>query len=155
VVETAEPVDLTALVAEIVADCDFEARESGRQVVLVSSDACRTVGDRDLLRRAIENVVRNAVRHTADGTAVEVSVETGLDASTVRVRDHGPGVPEESLAEIFRPFFRVGSARDRTSGGTGLGLAITRRAVEAHGGEVVARNVPTGGLEIAISLGPQ
>ncbi len=151
-VEAAEPVDLTVLVGEIAADCDFEARESGRRVELVSVGDCRTTGNRDLLRRAIENVVRNAVRHTADGSAVEVSLEAGPDACFLRVRDHGPGVPEANLSEIFRPFFRVGSARDRTSGGTGLGLAITRRAVEAHGGEVVARNVPTGGLEVEIAL---
>ncbi len=70
----------------------------------------------------------------------------------VKVRDHGPGVPEEHLESLFEPFTRVGEARDRKSGGAGLGLAIARRAVEVHRGTVSARNHPGGGLEVEIRL---
>jgi two-component system sensor histidine kinase CpxA len=68
------------------------------------------------------------------------------------VRDEGPGVPEEALSDIFRPFYRVDDARDRETGGTGLGLAITERAVRLHGGTVNASNLPGGGLLVEITL---
>jgi len=67
------------------------------------------------------------------------------------VRDHGPGVPEESLEALFRPFYRVNPGRDRDSGGVGLGLAIAKRAVELHHGALRAANMHPG-LRVAIEL---
>jgi two-component system sensor histidine kinase CpxA len=109
------------------------------------------------LRSAIENVVRNAVRYTAEGTAVELSLrcsgsEMEKAQAVISVQDHGPGVPEETLGKLFRPFYRVADARDRQSGGAGLGLAITARAVRFHGGDVTASNAQGGGLLVEISL---
>ena len=77
-----------------------------------------------------------------------------MDAAKARVtvRDRGPGVPEESLAHLFEPFYRVNDARDRDSGGAGLGLAITRQVVKAHGGNVSAVNCADGGLQLTIEL---
>ncbi len=148
--------DLDRLVRQQVEDADFEARSRNRRVSLVRSEPCRVVGVPELLRRAVENVLRNAVRYTAEESAVEVSLACedagGGRQAVVRVRDHGPGVPDEALADIFRPFHRVGEARDRQSGGTGLGLAITYRAVLAHGGTVVSANAPDGGLAVEIRL---
>ena len=72
--------------------------------------------------------------------------------AVITVRDHGAGVPENALVEIFRPFYRVDDARDREAGGVGLGLAITDRAVRLHGGSVEAANEPTGGLVVTIVL---
>jgi two-component system sensor histidine kinase CpxA len=68
------------------------------------------------------------------------------------VRDHGPGVPEDALDEIFRPFYRVDEARDREAGGVGLGLAIAERAVRLHGGRVKAANESPAGLAVTIVL---
>jgi signal transduction histidine kinase len=68
------------------------------------------------------------------------------------VRDHGAGVPDAALTEIFRPFYRVDDARDREAGGVGLGLAIAERAVKLHGGSVTAQNVAEGGLIVTIIL---
>jgi len=70
----------------------------------------------------------------------------------ISVRDHGRGVPEDSLADIFQPFYRVGDARDRLSGGSGLGLSITDRAIRLHGGSVRAVNCADGGLLIELRL---
>jgi signal transduction histidine kinase len=151
-----ESIYLTQLVQETVADADFEAQNLNRAVRIVESDESLVTGSRLLLRSAVENVVRNAVRYTAEGTAVEITlrVEDAGDDSTavISVRDHGPGVPEESLDDLFRPFYRVTEARDRQSGGTGLGLAITERAVRLHGGAVKAVNAPGGGLLVEIRL---
>lgn len=108
------------------------------------------------LRSAVENVVRNAVRYTAEGTEVEISLycEKRREGrfAVIRVRDRGPGVPEESLALLFRPFYRVGEDRGRGSGGTGLGLAITERAARLHGGSVSAANAPGGGLLVELAV---
>ena len=150
-------VDLTALVNEVAEDADFEARSLNRAVQVVSSDKCSINGVEELLRSAVENVVRNAVRYTPEGTAVEVALRKQNGGSdnyaVISVRDRGNGVPEEALEKIFRPFYRAEDARDRQSGGgTGLGLAITERAVRMHGGSVQAVNVPGGGLSVEMKF---
>src|SRR5215213_8304064 len=146
-------VDLAALVKEVAEDADFEARSQNRAVQVVSSDDCSIKGVEELLRSAVENVVRNAVRYTPEGTAVEVALSRQNGHAVISVRDHGHGVPEESLETIFRPFYRTEDARDRQSGGgTGLGLAITERAVRMHGGSVQAVNSADGGLNVEMRL---
>ncbi len=151
-----EPVELEPLVRQVAQDADFEARGRNRSVRVIGSEAVTLAGVAELLRRAVENVVRNAVRFTAEGTAVEIRVARvpgdGEARVRVEVRDRGPGVPREALSELFRPFYRVSEARDRNSGGSGLGLAIAERAVRLHGGTVSAANLPGGGLEVAVEL---
>jgi two-component system sensor histidine kinase CpxA len=144
-------VDLAALVKEVADDADFEARSINRAVQVVSSDHCSIKGIEELLRSAVENVVRNAVRYTPEGTAVEVALSRQNGHAVISVRDRGNGVPEESLEKIFRPFYCTEDARDRQSGGgTGLGLAITERAMRMHGGSVEAFNASDGGLSVEL-----
>lgn len=148
--------DLTNLVQEVASDGDFEARARARRVEVISADACTITGVEELLRSAVENVVRNAVRHTREGTTVEVSLQR-LDGPSgpmaiLRVRDYGTGVPEVMLAEMFLPFRRVPASGDANPEGAGLGLAITERAASAHGGKVRAMNAADGGLIIEIAL---
>jgi two-component system sensor histidine kinase CpxA len=145
--------DLAVLVRSITDDANFEAHGRNRNVKLESPERCPMVGNELLLRRAIENVIRNAVQYTAEGTEVEVGLAgVEQDTAVITVRDHGAGVPENALAEIFRPFYRVDEARDRGAGGVGLGLAIADRAVLLHGGAVAATNAPEGGLLVKITL---
>jgi signal transduction histidine kinase len=148
--------DLKALVSDIVADAQWEARERDCRVDLVSDGDCEIRANPDLLRSAAENVIRNAVRYTASGTAVEVRLECHRgddgDAAIVRVSDRGPGVPAAELPNIFRPFYRVADARDRQSGGVGLGLAIAERVARVHGGSVHAENRAGGGLEVVLRV---
>jgi len=146
-----ENLDLTEIVRDVAADADFEAKAKGKAVDLVWSDKCTMVGNENLLRSAIENVVRNAVKYTDDGTTVRVSVVADNGKAKIQIGDRGGGVPESELKNLFIPFYRLGEARDRKTGGTGLGLAIARRAIVAHKGEISARNV-SGGLEIEIIL---
>jgi two-component system, OmpR family, sensor histidine kinase CpxA len=149
-------VNLTDLVNDVATDADFEAQGSNRSVRVTESDSITTSGSPELLRSAIENVVRNALLYTSEGSEVEISlrrvVTDGIPQAKVIVRDHGAGVPEVALTNIFRPFYRVGDARDRGTGGTGLGLSITQRAVHLHGGTVQARNAIDGGLIVEILL---
>jgi two-component system sensor histidine kinase CpxA len=145
--------DLAELVDEVVRDADFEAAASDKSVLFDPDGPLMTPGNREMVRRALENVVRNGVRYTEEGTAVEVRLERdGSEWVEIRVRDHGPGLPQEALTEIFRPFYRYTEARDRQSGGTGIGLAITERAVHLHGGQVRASNADGGGLLVVIRL---
>jgi two-component system sensor histidine kinase CpxA len=148
--------DITVLISEIVQDVDFEARSSDRSVVAAPCGPLLLNGNKELMRQAIENLVRNAVRYTATGTAVEISMrrkETGgRSLAHIEVRDYGPGVPESELYDIFRPFYRVNDARERKSGGTGVGLAISDRAVRLHGGSLRAFNAPGIGLVMELEL---
>lgn len=151
-----QPVELCALVREVVEDAEFEARGHERAVKLNECETCETSGTHALLRSAVENVVRNAIRHAPDGTAVEVALRRGQEGevnyAVLRVRDAGAGVPEDALSEIFRPFYRADDSRTRETGGVGLGLAITERAVRLHGGSVTAANVTGGGFVVEIRL---
>ncbi|WP_419785022.1 HAMP domain-containing sensor histidine kinase [Pseudodesulfovibrio sp.] len=148
--------DIGSLARVVVDNAAFEAREDGVEVVLhmapdeeeTGTTAC---GEAELIRRALENVVRNGVRHSPRGTSVRVTVtrDMGSDSCRIRIADSGPGVPEKDLGKIFEPFVRLGN----TSGsGAGLGLAIAKRAVTVHGGTIQAINGPNGGLQITITL---
>ena len=152
----ADALDLAELVREVAEDADFEARPSQRRVEVVSAGQLELLGYAEILRRAVENVVRNAVRFAPSESAVEVRLERALiegrPMARLHVRDRGPGVPESYLKEIFQPFFRVSESRDRRSGGSGVGLAITERAVRLHGGSVSAKNADGGGLIVSIAL---
>jgi two-component system sensor histidine kinase CpxA len=144
-------INLTKLVESVAADADFEAQAKGKSVKILENHNCRVFGNENLLRSAVENVLRNAVRYTKEGTAVEVSLSNGKGNAEIRVRDFGEGVPEAELENLFRPFYRVGEARERKTGGIGLGLAIAERAVHAHKGTIKARNTENG-LSVLIKL---
>ena len=149
-------VRLDELLRDVVDDARFEAQGRNCRVVGPLIEPCEVSGNPTLLRSAIENVVRNALRYTGEGTEVEVRLECGdaVDArnAIIRVMDSGPGVPEEALDKMFRPFYRIADARERQTGGVGLGLSITERAVRLHGGSVKAMNRPGGGLVVEIHL---
>ena len=144
-------VDLTNLVRDVAADADFEARAKGKFVEITSADTCAVLGSVNLLRSAIENVLRNAVRYTADRSVVDVSLNANNGKAVLQVSDKGGGVPDAELPNLFRPFYRIGEARERKTGGMGLGLAIADRAIKAHKGTISARN-GNGGLIIEIVL---
>jgi two-component system sensor histidine kinase CpxA len=105
----------------------------------------------ELLSRAVGNLLRNSLLH-APGSSIHVTASTKRDRVTLLVRDEGPGVPADSIARLFEPFYRVDIARTRESGGTGLGLAIVKTCIESCNGTVTARNHEHGGLEIEVEL---
>lgn len=107
---------------------------------------------RDLLQRAVGNVVRNAMLHAPDSKAIDVMARRSNGHVTLAISDDGPGVPDESLPRLFEPFYRVDTSRTRDTGGTGLGLAIVKTSVESCGGTVTARNRSPHGLEVVIEL---
>lgn len=148
------PLDLGMLVEEIVADATFEAPRRRADIVLQSPDQAILVnGDADLLRRAIENVVRNALFYTAEKTPVLIALSRKTaKRAVIEVRDEGPGVPAEALAHLFEPFYRVDEARARKTGGAGVGLAICQRVVALHDGTVSAQTNRPSGLVVRIEI---
>ena len=149
-------VDLSELVSTIAADAEFELQERGCHVEIIQAADLNVLGDPGLLRSAIENVLRNAVRFTKQGTTVEVHLRAGAASpateALVIIRDHGPGVPEAELVNIFRSFYRLADPPGLESTGAGLGLAIAERIVRVHKGSIRAINEPTGGLSVEMTF---
>ncbi|NVZ71847.1 sensor histidine kinase [Pseudomonas costantinii] len=146
-----ESVDIVELLAMIVEDAQFEAGLKGCHVHLPACPPFIACVSGELLYRCFENVIRNAVRYTRPDSSVRVSAQVSTDGNRLKVRitDQGPGVEIDRLQSIFHPFERgVGDA----SVGFGLGLAIAARAVQMHGGSIVARNEPGGGLTVEVNL---
>jgi two-component system OmpR family sensor kinase len=145
-----ERVELGAMARECVAQAALEA--SAREVRLDTELAAEVAveGSAALLERALGNLISNALKFSPEGGQVVVSVQIAQGQAELRVRDHGPGVPEAELEQLFRPFYR-GSNAARAEG-HGLGLAIVQRVVRVHGGELEARNAEGGGLDVRMRL---
>ncbi|HWJ34013.1 MAG TPA: ATP-binding protein [Steroidobacteraceae bacterium] len=163
-----EEFELDEVIEEVVRDANFEGMVKGCHVLLSGATHATLSGNRELLRSAIENVLRNAVRYSPEGAVVDVSVARRNTAGpsspgspppgspalglSIVIRDRGPGVPAGDLERIFEPFYRVAESRDRDSGGEGIGLAITSQVMKAHGGSARANNHAGGGLEVSLNL---
>jgi two-component system, OmpR family, sensor kinase len=147
-----EAVDVDEVIDEVVRDAEFEGTAKGCRVQTHGATGSVVSGSRELLRSAIENVLRNAVRYSPQGAPVEVAVERSAAGLTIAIRDRGPGVPAAELERIFEPFYRVAESRDRDTGGEGIGLAITSQVMKAHGGTARAENRAGGGFEVRLNL---
>lgn len=148
---SSESLRLDQLLGEVVDDCRVEADARGCQIAFSAKRELTMHGDREVLRRAVENVVRNAIRYTPAATSVDVQLDATTGAARISVRDYGPGVPDEALPKIFQPFFRVDDSRHTATGGVGLGLAIASRAIGLHHGKLWAENTHPG-LKVWIEL---
>jgi two-component system OmpR family sensor kinase len=151
--------DLADLLADVVSDVRFEAEAANIKLDVVIPEHLRARtelilnGNSELLRKAIENVLRNAVRFSRPGQSVTLSLNCPADAPgtlQIEISDQGPGVPSAALERIFEPFERL--EQSSSSGGFGLGLAIARSAVRAHHGTIWATNRPGGGLIVTLQL---
>jgi signal transduction histidine kinase len=115
--------------------------------------------DREMLRRALNNLVENGLKYTPEGKCVSLSIQAGEGSCRFVVRDEGPGIPAEQLPRIFARFYRADSARSRTGNapdrrqpGTGLGLAIVNAIAQAHGGKVEVRSVEGEGSVFVLEI---
>ncbi|MFT7681466.1 ATP-binding protein [Moritella dasanensis] len=147
---TKESFNLDSLLQSICDDAIFEAEQ------LQKTFSHQVIPDVDikgfpaLLGSAIENVIRNALRYASK--QVNLTIISDAGKITFVITDDGPGVPDDEIEQIFKPFYRVSQARDRESGGAGLGLAITENAIRQHHGEIVASNRETHGLQVSITI---
>jgi len=135
--------DILLVTAE---DSEVEAQAAGCSIAVSAPEETNLQGNAELLRRAIENVLRNAIRYAPPDSTVEVRLEREESWVRITVRDYGPGIPEKLRERIFDPFFRADASRDERTGGLGLGLAIARRAVRVHHGDITAVNASPGAL---------
>lgn len=140
-----QPVDIMGLLESL--QVDNEAM--GRTVTIKGRVTRPCAGNPPLLKRCISNLIDNAIIY---GTQADISVEEERDRLTIRIRDHGPGIPDSELEKVFEPFFRLETSRSRETGGTGLGLSIARNIAQTHGGDVRLHNHEGGGLEATLTL---
>lgn len=146
-----EPVDLATVVADLLPATESQALSAGMGLSHELRSA-KALADADRVRQIVGNLVDNAVRYAAQGGALRIETEETSGWAILRVLDRGPGLREEEVEEIFRPFFRADASRSRESGGTGLGLAVVAAIVAAHRGHVSATNRPRGGVEFRIEF---
>jgi signal transduction histidine kinase len=146
-----EIVCMNGVISETVRDASIEVEARGCNVNVEGTLTAKVMGDRELLRRAVENVLRNAVRYSPPKAKIDIVLTENDDTASITVRDYGSGIPEAFLDKIFDPFFRVEEARDSETGGVGLGLSIAKRAVQLHNGSILARNANPG-LSVQITL---
>lgn len=151
--ETMTLVSLQSLFKNVIEDASFEAEHANCRIGGTRQDLT-ILAYPQLLRRAIDNVLRNAIRYTAPGSEIFLNCKTDDNRENVIVEilDTGPGVPDSMLSDIFLPFFRTSPGRESDSGGTGLGLAIASEAMRMHDGNITARNRRGGGLQVTMTL---
>ena len=135
-----EPVDVSALVAEVVDANRPLAVGKAQTVDLVRPASLCVMGDGDRLREAVDNLVSNAVKYSPTGGMIDVAVVPGDGTVTIRVRDRGPGLSPEDRARLFGRFQRLSARPTGGESSTGLGLSIAKRIVDLHGGSIEARS---------------
>lgn len=138
-------VDLDSILSSI---CD-DAQDAGQDVAYGGVTGAAVLIAPNALRRCLTNLTDNAVAY-GRFAKIESAVADGY--AIVRILDGGPGVPEEQLARIFEPFYRLEASRSRDTGGSGLGLAIARNIMRRFGGDVTLANGPRGGLVATIRI---
>lgn len=143
--ETFQRIDFDSLLDSACAD----AQDAGQDVTLRGKTGAAVPGAPNALRRCLTNLLDNAVKY---GRYARVETRLEGDRVAVRIRDGGPGVPDDQLAAVLDPFFRLESSRSRETGGSGLGLTIARNIAERHGGTLSIRNHPEGGLEAMLTF---
>ena len=144
-----EHLDLVDLLDSIIDDARFEfpAQRITAQLPLEAplATCSRSLG------QAIENIIRNAASHTPPDGMIHINLQAQSDNWCLLIDDQGPGVPQEHLENIFKPFFRL-THEDCEHPGFGIGLALARRQIEAASGHIHAQNLPQGGLQMVILL---
>ncbi len=139
----------SANVMRLVEQVCNRARREGLDVRLAPAEPLEMPVKPQAFRRCLANLISNAGRH---GSQVWVAVQTGGAMVTITVDDDGPGIPDERLDDVFKPFYRLDPSRNPTTGGTGLGLTIARDIARNHGGDITLSRSPHGGLRCEIML---
>jgi two-component system, OmpR family, sensor histidine kinase BaeS len=148
-----QPVDLLDVLTLSVAAFSHRAEGRGITLDLMTNDASLAVrGDQDRLSQVFGNLLENALRHTPNGGRIALTATRDGQYVRVEVCDSGAGIPVTALPHLFERFYRADTSRSRDSGGSGLGLAIARAILEAHGGDIVAENLESGGAMFTVRL---
>lgn len=143
--EQAQNADLGAILEALAGDQQDMGRDCSVDVEDRIILSCRPLA----LKRALRNLIENAIRY---GDSVSITAAQKAGEVAIRIRDKGPGIPEDRLNDVFEPFVRLEESRSEETGGIGLGLAITRSIIHAHGGTIALKNLPDRGLEAEVKL---
>lgn len=149
---TTEECNLNSLIHDVVDDANFEMQREHSPIKLQSKGDFIISGNAELLRSAIDNIIRNALRYTPNDSNILVCVAQKNNLIEISITDNGPGIPEDKVHHIFEPFYRVDDSRTSKTGGYGLGLAIAKKAILLHKGSITAENIQSGGLMVKITL---
>lgn len=144
-------VELAALVDEVIAAHHAMARERGVTIARTLAPTL-IVGDAELLRTVVANLVSNAIQYNRDDGQVSVTLSTEDGRARLDVADTGIGIPADDVERVFERFYRADKARARRQGGAGLGLALAKWIVEAHHGEIVCSSVVGDGTRFTVRL---
>jgi two-component system sensor histidine kinase CpxA len=144
--------DITSVIEAACTDARFEAAQMNKSIALTRQERFDVTGDRDLLRRALDNILRNGLRFAAHSVQIEYFPSIDATVGVISIRDDGPGVGFNQEEAIFEPFVTLPAKGTSAKGGSGLGLAIARQAILANHGTILARNSEQGGLTVRIEL---
>ena len=145
-----DAIELAPLIEEVIADLTPLAEQKG--IALASEGNAQTIGSDTLIYRLLFNLTENAIRYSAPNSTVQIGALAEGDRVLLRVRDQGPGIPEQYQASIFQPFFRVDKSRSRAYGGVGLGLALVWEIVALHGGSIEVEDSSESGTTMLVTL---
>ena len=110
------------------------------------------MGDRELLKELLENLVQNAIRYNREGGFVQVTAKEEAGHAQWTVEDNGIGIPEDAKDRVFERFYRVDKSRSRETGGTGLGLAIVKHIAQIHNATVTLDSALGKGTKITVTF---
>lgn len=145
------PLDFSGILRGLADDFSFQGEMHGIRVQAAIPGQLAVYGNAIQLERMLGNILSNAIFYSPSETLITMEAYCKGGNILIKIRDQGPGVPEDQLQEIFRAFYRVDDSRTRTSGGVGLGLAMAMEAAILHGGHISACNARPG-LEVTVSL---
>lgn len=147
-----EPLDLSAVIADMVVDCEPMAENKGMKIVNEIACPLPFFGNQTMLASIFRNLLDNAIAYSG-GSLVKMRLLSGSEGEMViTVSDNGSGVAPEHLPRLFERFYRIDKGRSRAAGGTGLGLSIVKNAVMLHNGKIRVDNQTTGGLIFTITF---
>jgi two-component system phosphate regulon sensor histidine kinase PhoR len=144
-------IDLRRLVEDLCED--FRDRASQKNLrFTITGDGARIHGDAMRLQQAFSNLLDNAIKYGGEGTSIDINVSAGSNSGTVRITDHGEGIPAEERDRIFRRFYRIDKSRSQEISGSGLGLAITKHLILQHRGNIEVESEPGRGATFIVTL---
>lgn len=145
-----DAIELAPMIEEVIADLTPLAEQKG--IALASEGNAQTIGSDTLIYRLLFNLTENAIRYSAPNSTVQIGALAEGDRVLLRVRDQGPGIPEQYQVSIFQPFFRVDKSRSRAYGGVGLGLALAWEILAPHGGSIEVEDSSESGTTMLVAL---
>ncbi len=146
------PVSLQSILDAVVAEHHNLAERRGIGLILATVDSVTVQGNQEALTVAFSNIVSNAINYSSDGSHVGIGVSSEENMVEISIADQGVGIPAEDVERIFERFYRVDTARSRSTGGTGLGLSIVKNIIQGHGGSVRVWSRPGAGSTFTVTL---